>query len=188
MSRAFCIPGVFFLFAAFVLLFIVSVSLPYLTAMDITRVHTNGGSAISGQATMTQLRVSFSSLDVFPISTQCGVDHVALVGHLVCGSPKATRCFILTHITGLTVTKCRTETPFVTMLVSNSHNASLACSLHCLCRIQATVTRSLSKTLKTIASISLPHGPVVWLFIPSVRRLHLKLLLLNIDHVIFEFN
>ncbi|KIJ07786.1 hypothetical protein PAXINDRAFT_173249 [Paxillus involutus ATCC 200175] len=57
MSRAFCIPGVFFLFAAFVLLFIVSVSLPYLTAMDITRVHTNGGSAISGQATMTQLRL-----------------------------------------------------------------------------------------------------------------------------------
>ncbi|KIK93813.1 hypothetical protein PAXRUDRAFT_828590 [Paxillus rubicundulus Ve08.2h10] len=57
MSRVFCIPGIFFLFAAFVLLFIVSVSLPYLTAMDITRVHTNGGSAVSGQDTMTQLRL-----------------------------------------------------------------------------------------------------------------------------------
>ncbi|KAF8841659.1 hypothetical protein BDN67DRAFT_989636 [Paxillus ammoniavirescens] len=60
MSRAFCIPGVFFLFAAFVLLFIVSVSLPYLTAMDITRVHTNGGTAISGQDTMTQLRMFYT--------------------------------------------------------------------------------------------------------------------------------
>ncbi|KAF9228114.1 pali-domain-containing protein [Gyrodon lividus] len=57
MSRAFCIPGVFFLFSAFVLLFIVSVSLPYLTAMDITRVHTNGGSSVSGQEALTQLRL-----------------------------------------------------------------------------------------------------------------------------------
>ncbi|KAH7882204.1 hypothetical protein F5I97DRAFT_437213 [Phlebopus sp. FC_14] len=57
MARAFCIPAVFFLFSAFVLLFIVSVSLPYLSAMDITRVHTNGGSAVSGQQTMTQLRL-----------------------------------------------------------------------------------------------------------------------------------
>jgi hypothetical protein len=39
MPRSLCIPGVFFLFAAFVLLFIVSVSLPYLTAMDIARTH-----------------------------------------------------------------------------------------------------------------------------------------------------
>jgi len=57
MSRAFCIPGVFFLFSAFVLLFIVSVSLPYLTAMDITRVSTDGTSAISGQQATTQIRL-----------------------------------------------------------------------------------------------------------------------------------
>ncbi|KAF8130214.1 hypothetical protein EV363DRAFT_241174 [Boletus edulis] len=39
MSRSFCVPAIFFLFSAFVLLFIVSISLPFLTAMDITRVH-----------------------------------------------------------------------------------------------------------------------------------------------------
>ncbi|KAF9239415.1 hypothetical protein BU15DRAFT_46658 [Melanogaster broomeanus] len=56
MSRVFCIPGIFFLFSAFVLLFIVSVSLPYLTAMDITRVTTDS-TAISGQGAMTELRL-----------------------------------------------------------------------------------------------------------------------------------
>lgn len=45
MSRAFCVPGVFFLFCAFVLLFIASISLPYLTAMDITRTHFGGSGA-----------------------------------------------------------------------------------------------------------------------------------------------
>ncbi|KIJ61260.1 hypothetical protein HYDPIDRAFT_116273 [Hydnomerulius pinastri MD-312] len=56
MSRAYCIPGVFFLFSAFVLLFIVSISLPYLSAMDIARVHTDGGLEVSGQQPMTQIR------------------------------------------------------------------------------------------------------------------------------------
>ncbi|KAL4061678.1 actin cortical patch SUR7/pH-response regulator pali [Scleroderma yunnanense] len=58
MARVFCVPALFFIFAAFVLLFIVSISLPYLTAMDITRVHTNTGSAsaLSGNDTTTELR------------------------------------------------------------------------------------------------------------------------------------
>jgi len=47
MPRSFCIPGVVFLFCAFVLMFIVSVSLPFLTAMDITRVHFTGNPTIS---------------------------------------------------------------------------------------------------------------------------------------------
>lgn len=37
MSRAFCIPGILFLFAALVLNFLVSISLPYLTALDVAR-------------------------------------------------------------------------------------------------------------------------------------------------------
>lgn len=57
MPRSFCIPGVVFLFCAFVLLFIVSISLPYLTAMDITRVHFNGRvSSSSATSSLTQLR------------------------------------------------------------------------------------------------------------------------------------
>ncbi|KAF9007000.1 pali-domain-containing protein [Cyathus striatus] len=39
MPRAFCIPGAFFLFCAFVLLFITSISLPYLPALDFARTH-----------------------------------------------------------------------------------------------------------------------------------------------------
>ncbi|KAF7974414.1 hypothetical protein HWV62_12272 [Athelia sp. TMB] len=57
MSRVFCIPGIIFLFCAFVLLTIVSVSLPYLTAMDIARVNFYGnGGSVSGTGTASQLR------------------------------------------------------------------------------------------------------------------------------------
>ncbi|KIM89932.1 hypothetical protein PILCRDRAFT_812712 [Piloderma croceum F 1598] len=51
MPRSFCIPGIIFLFCAFVLMFIVSVSLPFLTAMDITRVHFTGNPTISAATT-----------------------------------------------------------------------------------------------------------------------------------------
>jgi len=59
MSKAFHIPGIFFLFCAFVLLFLVSVSLPYLTALDVARVHFKAGGPISVGAdtnTVSQLR------------------------------------------------------------------------------------------------------------------------------------
>jgi len=58
MARVFCIPGIIFLFCAFVLSFLTSISLPFLPALDITRVHF-GGSVSSVSTTgevMTQLR------------------------------------------------------------------------------------------------------------------------------------
>jgi hypothetical protein len=62
MPRSFCIPGVVFLFCAVVLLFIVSVSLPYLTAMDIARVRFNNNKVSIKPTTdiLIQLRVSSS--------------------------------------------------------------------------------------------------------------------------------
>ena len=57
-SRAFCIPGIFFLFCAFVLGVLVSISLPSLPALDIARVHFNGSPAQGVGAEMSQLRVS----------------------------------------------------------------------------------------------------------------------------------
>jgi len=58
MPRAFHIPGVIFLFCAFVLLFLVSISLPWLTGLDIARVHFEGSGSTSGgnQAPLTELR------------------------------------------------------------------------------------------------------------------------------------
>jgi len=44
MSRAFCIPGIFFLTAALVLLILVSISLPFLTGLDFVRIHFSGNS------------------------------------------------------------------------------------------------------------------------------------------------
>jgi hypothetical protein len=57
MTRAFCIPGIVFLFIAFVLSFLTSISLPYLPALDITRTHFGDGTIASGQQGMTELRV-----------------------------------------------------------------------------------------------------------------------------------
>ncbi|TCD68556.1 hypothetical protein EIP91_010481 [Steccherinum ochraceum] len=48
MSRAFHYPGVVFLFIAFVLLFLVSISLPFLTALDFARVHFKEGAPAIG--------------------------------------------------------------------------------------------------------------------------------------------
>ena len=60
MSKIFHIPGIIFLFSAFVLLFIASVSLPYITAVDFVRVHfTDGSPSVdTDQNAITELRVS----------------------------------------------------------------------------------------------------------------------------------
>ncbi len=57
MSRAFCIPGVIFLVCALVLNFLVSISLPYLPALDITRVHFPTSVSQSGTTGVQELRV-----------------------------------------------------------------------------------------------------------------------------------
>ncbi|KAF8642922.1 hypothetical protein AX16_009310 [Volvariella volvacea WC 439] len=55
-NRAFCIPGVVILFCAFVLSFLVSVSLPYLPALDITRIRLASGFVADGDGGVTQYR------------------------------------------------------------------------------------------------------------------------------------
>jgi len=56
MARAFCIPGIIFIFCAFVLNFLTSISLPYLTALDIARTHFGNGVQQQGQDGIQQLR------------------------------------------------------------------------------------------------------------------------------------
>lgn len=60
MPRSLHVPGVAFIVCAFVLLFLVSVSLPWLPALDITRVHFEGTSSTGSgdQHPLTELRVS----------------------------------------------------------------------------------------------------------------------------------
>ncbi|KAJ7482221.1 hypothetical protein B0H11DRAFT_2232445 [Mycena galericulata] len=55
MSRIFCIPGIIFLLFAFVLSVLVSISLPFLPALDFVRVQFGSGVMTSG-AGMTELR------------------------------------------------------------------------------------------------------------------------------------
>ncbi|KAF9813678.1 hypothetical protein IEO21_05449 [Rhodonia placenta] len=60
MGKALHLPGIFFLFSAFVLLLLVSISLPYLTVFDFARVHFNEGGPISigsDSNAVSQLRV-----------------------------------------------------------------------------------------------------------------------------------
>ena len=59
-SRAFQIPGIIFLFLSFALLFIASISLPYLTDLDYVRVHFKDSLPTVGNDTdpVTDVRVS----------------------------------------------------------------------------------------------------------------------------------
>ncbi len=63
MPRAFHIPGVIFLFCAFILLILVSISLPFITALDVARVHFKSGSPTvnSDSTVINELRVSTTS-------------------------------------------------------------------------------------------------------------------------------
>ncbi|KAF5329751.1 hypothetical protein D9619_009113 [Psilocybe cf. subviscida] len=57
MSRAFCIPGIVFLFCALVLSFLVSISLPFLPALDIVRVNYGGnGNGVILAGELQQIR------------------------------------------------------------------------------------------------------------------------------------
>ena len=58
MARIFCIPGIILLFAATVLLFVTSISLPFLPALDIVRIHTGSDGAQVVGKPMTETRVS----------------------------------------------------------------------------------------------------------------------------------
>lgn len=62
MTRAFCIPGVVLLGCALVLSFLVSVSLPYLPALDITRAHFNSTVKQDGTTGVQELRVPFFAI------------------------------------------------------------------------------------------------------------------------------
>jgi hypothetical protein len=55
MSRAFCIPGVIFIFCALVLNFLVSISLPFLPALDIARTHFENG-VVANSEGLTEIR------------------------------------------------------------------------------------------------------------------------------------
>ncbi|KAI0776639.1 hypothetical protein BD413DRAFT_610250 [Trametes elegans] len=61
MSRVFHIPGVIFLLSAFVLLFLVSISLPYLTALDFARVKFTNGSPTVGSETNAIHQIRFGT-------------------------------------------------------------------------------------------------------------------------------
>lgn len=58
MPRALHIPGVIFLFCAFVLLFLVSISLPFITALDFVRIHfKDGNPTTTNTNALNELRV-----------------------------------------------------------------------------------------------------------------------------------
>ncbi|KZT25091.1 pali-domain-containing protein [Neolentinus lepideus HHB14362 ss-1] len=81
-SRAFCIPGIVLLFAAFVLSFLTSISLPYLTALDITRTHYGNGLSApdtsSNVPTIKELRFGIWAACVYEADN----------GHRICGPSK----------------------------------------------------------------------------------------------------
>ncbi len=59
MSRAFCIPGIVFLFCALVLSILTSISLPFLTGLDIARTTVVNAGRVGGEG-IKQIRVRLS--------------------------------------------------------------------------------------------------------------------------------
>lgn len=66
MSRAFCIPGVIFLAIAFILNFLVSISLPFLPALDVARTHYPTGVQVENVMGVNEVRVSRSPSSSYP--------------------------------------------------------------------------------------------------------------------------
>lgn len=60
MARLFCVPGVAFLLSATVLLILVSISLPFLPALDITRARFATNLSTQEAGSVSQIRVSIS--------------------------------------------------------------------------------------------------------------------------------
>lgn len=130
MPRSFCIPGVLFLLCAFVLLFIVSISLPYLTAMDITRVHFNGTGNVSISPNTNPL-----SLYRFGIWASC--DQIKSNSDLICvrtghgysvmftGSNNSSVTIGSSWTRGLAVHPVATAVTFVALLLSLSSHITV---------------------------------------------------------------
>ena len=70
MVKAFRIPGIVLLVSALVLQFLASISLPYLTKLDVTRTHFSDAAAklVGFDEAMTEVRVC-----VFPLSRFCTI-------------------------------------------------------------------------------------------------------------------
>src|SRR6266508_3240747 len=91
MSRIFCLSGVVLLGFALVLSFLVSVSLPYLPALDITRVRfSNVTVSMSGAPTIQEIRVSICSPNVQIIII---AGHFPFVVSYLVGSKDALKVF-----------------------------------------------------------------------------------------------
>ncbi|KAG6907754.1 hypothetical protein DXG01_007508 [Tephrocybe rancida] len=133
MSRLFCIPGVFFIFAATVLLFLSAISLPYLPALDVARVKFGTSVIDAGTQAMTELRLGvwaycFYNEDLDRTCTtatrayQVGISNAEKTANVLIGS---------SWTRGLAVHPVATGVAFIAFLLSFSlhHAVTLAASL-----------------------------------------------------------
>lgn len=65
MSRSFLFGGIACAFFAFVLQFLVSISLPYLTAIDFARVKVDGNAVLGGNDGLSVIEQRVSRTDIF---------------------------------------------------------------------------------------------------------------------------
>jgi len=128
MPRSFCIPGVVFLFCAFALLFIVSVSLPFLTAMDIVRVH-YGGNVASPSVTGTVSQLRFGIWAFCYETTKNGDTICDKTGHaysvIVNGSNNSSITIGSSWTRGLAVHPVAAGVAFIALILSLSTHITL---------------------------------------------------------------
>jgi hypothetical protein len=132
MSRVFCIPGIIFLTCALVLSVLVSISLPFLPALDFVRVHFGNGVNTSGEG-MTQLRLGIWApcyYDTNGARTCFSASHAYSIS--ISNAQKTADAIISSSWTrGLAVHPVATAVTFIAFLMSFSthHMVTLLASL-----------------------------------------------------------
>ncbi|KAG6835997.1 hypothetical protein H0H93_012413 [Arthromyces matolae] len=147
MSRIFCIPGIFFVFAAFVLLFLSSISLPYLPALDVarTKFSTSTGVVDTNAQGLVELRLGVWAYCFYNQDndrTCTSATHAYSVG--IANEDKSITVKIGASWTrGLAVTPVAAAVAFVAFLLS--------LSLHHAVTLVASLVSFLAATLSLIA-------------------------------------
>jgi len=144
MTRAFCIPGVILLGCALVLSFIVSVSLPYLPALDITRARFNATVQQEGTVGIQELRLGIWA----PCSYNPSGDRTCLAsgyGYAVhvtstANNQNQTATIHSAWTTGLAVHPVATSVAFLAFIFSFSTHLTMTLIASLLSFLAATLT------------------------------------------------
>lgn len=142
MARAFCIPGIIFLFCALVLSFLTSISLPFLTGLDIVRVHFGSPALATGNSAVDQLRFGVWAPCAYQTdgTRLCADAHNAYSVSIFNGDKTSTVTIGSSWTRGLAIHPVATAVTFVAFLFSFSSHVTITLVASLLSFLAAVIT------------------------------------------------